>query len=266
MRRGPTAANMPKISSMDDVVARGNFLVFGDPGVGKTPFAATSPSGLVIAADKGLISAKLAGSKAQKAVIQNWEQFESITRMLRAEDGAGYDWITIDGLTMLQEICMRAMLDRAHADNAKQDEDIPSQAVHQKVQNIMKRLVNVYCDLPVNVMFTALPWNIETEEGEERVIPLIHGQKGAVSNYITGLMDAVGYMQRKENKAGVEVPRITWKPHGAYYGKDRFGVLKPFTDNLTLPEIADRINSAVSGRTTQRRTAAVRRTRARRTA
>ena len=264
-RRGPTAANMPKIESMSAVEARGNFLVFGDPGVGKTPFGASSPNGLVIAIDKGLISAKLAGSKAQQATINTWEEFESLTKWLRVGHASEFDWITLDGLTMAQEKCMRFFLDEGHAKSAAQDDMVPSQAIHQKVQNTMKHMVGVYCDLPVNVMFTALPWNIETEDGEERVIPLIHGQKGATSNYVTGLMDAVGYAQRTENKAGREVFRITWKPHGAYIGKDRFGTLKPFTDNPSLPELADRMNSALTGggTTTQRRTPA-RRARARR--
>jgi hypothetical protein len=75
------------------------------------------------------------------------------------------------------------------------------------------------------------------------------------------MVDAFGHMKLTKNKAGKEVRRITWRPNGAYIGKDRFDVFRPFTDDITLPEIAARIAAPVgeTRRTATRRRATTRR-------
>jgi len=251
---------MPEIEEMSSVKPFGNILVYGDSGVGKTVLAGTAGNGLIIAIDKGIISAARQGSTSKLVKIHEWEEFSAVTKYLRAGGYREYDWVVIDGLTMLQERLLRFVMDEQRRENSKIDEWVPSQAGHQKQQNMMRFYVNLYCDLPVNVLFTALPMNIETEDGEERVIPLIHGQKGALSNYCVGMSDAFGYMKLTTNKAGQEVRRITWRPNGAYIGKDRFGVLAPFTDDITLPEIAARIAAPVGS--TRRTATTARRRRA----
>lgn len=231
----------PPIENLKDIDESINLLVYGDSGVGKTVWGATAVNGLILAIDKGTISAARAGSTSKRWKIDTWEEFEQAYRWLRDGGIKDYDWLIVDGLTMLWEKCMRFTLDQSKKDNPRRDDYIPAPDNHQKVQLMMKDYVGKLVDLPIDTAFTALPMNVETQDGDEIVIPQVHGQKGNTSHYICGLMSAFGHMSVKtlKSKTGTEreVRRITWSPTGAYTGKDRYGVLKPYTDNITLPEI-----------------------------
>jgi hypothetical protein len=158
---------MPAIEEMSTVKPHGNFLVYGDSGVGKTVLGGTARNGLIIAIDKGIISAARQGSTSKLVRISDWSEFEAITKYLRAGGYKNYDWIIVDGLTMLQERLLRFVMDEQRRENSKIDLWVPSQAGHQKQQNIIRHMMNIYCDLPVNILFTALPMNIETSMSPE---------------------------------------------------------------------------------------------------
>lgn len=234
---------MPPIENMADMDENTNLLVYADSGVGKTVLAGTAgPKGLIVAIDKGTVSAKINGSQCRVVRCHDWSDIEATQKWLRAGGYKEFDWVTWDGLTMMREKAMYYVLDMAVAENDKRDPFIPAQQDHQKVQLMMKKFVEHMCDLPVDTLFTALPMNIETQDGDEKVVPQIHGQKGDLSQYICGLMSAYGHMKVTTSKrTGQKVRRITWAPTGSYTGKDRFGVLAPFTDDITLPEIKARI-------------------------
>lgn len=234
----------PPIKKMSSVKAAYNLLVYGNSGVGKTPWSATEPDSLVLAVDPGTISAARAGSKADVWEIPSWQEFEEAQKWIRAGGYSRYKLIVVDGLTMLRERCMRFVLDREHQRSAARDLFVPAPADHQGVQNMIKFAVEKFCDLSTNMLFTALPMHVESRSGDEVIVPLIHGQKGDLSHYLVGLMDAFGYMERTENDRGKSVARIHWGPYNEYTGKDRFGVLAPYTDNVNLPEIFDRIEGS----------------------
>lgn len=236
----------PPIIEMSEYKESVNLLVYGNSGVGKTPWAATVPGSLIVAADNGTISAARAGSKAKVWPIKDWSDFEEAQKWLRAGGAGQFPLVVLDGLTMLREKCMRFVLDREHERNGARDLFIPAQPDHQAVQNMIKYTVEKFCDLPVHTVFTALPMHVESRSGDEVVVPLVHGQKGDLSHYVAGLMDAYGYMERTENDKGRSVARIHWAPYNEYTGKDRFGVLAPYTDNVDLPEILERIEGSGS--------------------
>jgi hypothetical protein len=267
----------PAIESMSADKEFYNLFVFADSGVGKTVLAGSHPKNLILAADTGTIAAARQGSRAKKINVKDWDDFEAAARWVRAGGYAGYEWVTLDSASMLRERLMRHTLEREHAKSAARDEFIPAQPDHQKVQNVMKRIAEDFCDLPVHVLFTGLTMRVTNDDGETRALPMIHGQMGDTAHYIAGLFDAVGYMEltrrRKagddpDEPTGSEVRRIHWQPYGEYIGKDRFNVLRPYTDNITLPEIQKRIEGSGSpeastkarpARTGTRRTATTRR-------
>lgn len=250
----------PPIHKMSTIKEAYNLGVYGNSGVGKTPWAATEPDSLVLAVDPGTISAARAGSKADVWEIPTWQEFEEAQKWVRAGGYSRYKLIVTDGLTMLRERCMRFVLDLEHQRNSSRSLFTPSPGDHQTVQNMIKFAVEKFCDLPVHTVFTALPMHVESRSGDEVVVPLIHGQKGDLSHYIVGLWDAFGYMERTENDKGKSVARIHWAPYNEYTGKDRFGVLAPYTDNVDLPEILERIEGSGSPEASTR-TRSTRRTR-----
>lgn len=238
----------PPIEDLAEVEESNNILVYALSGVGKTVLGGSDDGALILAIDKGTISAKRQGSKAKRWVIKDWNEFVQAYNWLRAGNYKKFTWIVVDGLTMLWEKCMRHVLDEALANNPRRDAYIPAPDNHQKVQLMLKDYVGKFVDLPVDTLFTALQMNVETKDGDEIVIPHVHGQKGDISHYICGLMTAFGRMsiETVEDSRGNEreVRRITWAPDGPYTGKDRYDVLKPYTDNITLPELKRKITES----------------------
>ncbi len=273
-RRAP-AAYVPPIEDFDAEKEHINLGVYADSGVGKTVFAASHPRGLLLAVDKGTISAaRQANSGAGKLWrIPDWDEFERAQKWIRAGGFKQFDWIELDSITMLREKCLRFRLETEHERNKQRSQFVPAIDDHQLVQNTMKRVVENFCDLPVNFLLTALPMVIESRDGEEKVVPMVHGQKGDTSHYIAGLLDAYGYMEvaRRRVKGddpdeptGRAVRRIHWGPYNEYTGKDRFDCLGPYTDDVTLPEIENLIQASAGGSktatVTRRRTTRTRRT------
>lgn len=257
-------AKNPNIIKLEDTDESINLLVYGPSGVGKTVFGGSANRVLFLAVESGTVSAKRQGSKADVWPITTWEDLEAAYSWLYdhedpddPDDHHGYDWVVIDSLTQMQQIALRAILDAAVSENGNRDLDIPAIQDHQKWQNMFKRFVLGFCDLEVNVLFTALVRNEEDEEGEQFVTPDIQGKGYQMSQAICGMMSAYGFMQIKRKKVkGADgeskikrVRRITWQDTGVIRGKDRYDVLAPFTEDKTLQEVTDLINAEPAKKT-----------------
>jgi hypothetical protein len=273
-RRSTSTSYTPPIEDFDASKEHFNLGVYANSGVGKTVFAASHPRSLLLAVDRGTISAARhpKSGKGKKWTIPTWEEFERAQKWVRAGGYREFEWIVLDSATMLRELCMRFTLETEHARNSVRDEFIPSQPDHQRVQNVMKRTMENFYDLPVHFLWTALPMAAESRSGEEVILPMIHGQKGDTAHYIAGLADSYGYMEvtRKlregddpDEPTGRKVRRIHWEEWNGYTGKDRFDCLAPYTDDATLPEIEAMIQGSGGSKTatvTRRRTTRTRRT------
>lgn len=243
-------AKNPNIIKLEDTDESINMLVYGPSGVGKTVFGGSADRVLFLAAESGTVSAKRQKSKAHVWPINTWEDIEEAYSWLydNIED-IEYDWVVIDSVTQMQQMALRSILNNAVAENANRDPDIPAIQDHQKWQNMFKRFVLAFCDLDINVLFTALVRNEEDEEGEQFVTPDIQGKGYQMSQAICGMMSAYGFMQVKRKKVkGADgeskikrVRRITWQDTGVIRGKDRYDVLAPYTDDKTLQQITEMI-------------------------
>lgn len=246
-------AKNPNIISLEDTDESINMLVYGPSGVGKTVFAGSAKKVLFLAAEAGTVSAKRQKSKADVWPIHSWEDIEAAYSWLydseEDEEGHGYDWVVIDSVTQMQQLALRSILDNAVAENAQRDPDIPAIQDHQKWQNMFKRFIGAFCDLEVNVLFTALVRNEEDEEGEQFVTPDIQGKGYQMSQAVCGMMSCYGFMSiKRKSVKGADgekkikrVRRITWQDTGVIRGKDRYDVLAPYTEDKTLQEITDMI-------------------------
>lgn len=248
-------AGKPTIIALEELDESVNMLVYGMSGVGKTVFAGSGARVLFLAIESGTISAKRQGSKAHAISIKKWADLQEAYDWLydaTQKPDFPYKWIVIDSATSMQMLLMRGILDRNHSDNPERDLDIPALPDYLKAQNMFQRFVHAFCDLPVNVLFTALEQQAEDEEGDDFVMPDLTGKKGQVSSYVCSLMSCFGRMtvERVKVPAKGDVPasvrqirQIVWEDNGKVRGKDRYDILGPKTVNKTLAQITRMIET-----------------------
>ncbi|AHN84077.1 Sak4-like ssDNA annealing protein [Mycobacterium phage Hawkeye] len=255
------ASKIIKIADDDDYV---NILIYGDSGVGKTVLCGSDDKILFVAPEDnsdGLLSARLAGSTADKWPIKDWNDLVEAYNYLDELEEIPYNWIVVDSLTEMQIMAMRDILDRAVEENPSRDPDLPQIQDWQKYYEMVKRMIKCFNALPCNVLYTALSRQTEDEEGTEYLIPDLQGKKDNYAKQVVSWMTSFGCMQIKRvrdksetdelRKKVKEVRRITWKDTGIVTGKDRTNALTPYTDikdvtdpdsdGLTLKDIRLRI-------------------------
>lgn len=249
------------IISLEEEDDYANILVYGLSGSGKTVFGGSGGNPLddddslnilfLAPEKKGTLSAKRLGSKAQKWKINSWEDLQNAYDWLYDNPDHGFDWVTIDSGTEMQQMLLRAILDSVVKENSSRDLDIPAIQDHQKWQNMFKRMVKAFNDLPVNICWTALARNEEDPMGDDFLTPDIQGKGYQMSQWFASTMTSYGYLeviekQYRNPKGGDpivrKVRRITWEDTGVIRGKDRSTRLAPFTENKTLKDVHQIIN------------------------
>jgi hypothetical protein len=245
--------------------ARIRMVVVADAGWGKTVFSGTAPNALFLVCDpEGTISAAAFNSDADKWDIKNFSDLEAAYKWLRDEGCEEYEWCIVDTIGGAQRILQRSALDASYKANpAKQDPDVPSIAVHQKAQIQTIKFVMQFNDLPINMIYTAHPMQLEDGEGEEFILPYVHGGRGEIAQQTLGHMNVAGYGTTVEGSDGKEIRRMYFVHTGPFRGKDRFHKLGRYMDEPTVPKIMAKM-TATTG-TAAKKTAA-KKTAARRTA
>lgn len=252
-RRRPATTLPSDIIELEDEEESLNILIHGDSGSGKTPFGASAAKCLILRTEVGTISAQRRGSKAKVWPCPDWNAIlkakEWLENQATSPGGIPFDWVTLDSGTSAQTHLLRHILREEFGRNpTKRDLDLPQIQDHQLWQNQFKRVMLELVDLPVNLCVTALPMLVEMtgDNGmpEEWVLPQFLGQKGAIAWTIAGMFSAGGRVRLVNNKAGKRVQRINWsKQNNLHWGRDRYGALGTFTDNLTLDGLAERVRN-----------------------
>lgn len=240
------------IISLDEWDESTNMLIYGDSGIGKTVFA--GGAGLILAVEKGAVSAKRQGSKADLWRIDGWPDMQAAYAWLKKNPDA-YAWVALDSITEMQQKALRWILQKeyraAGGSKGARDIDIPQIQDHQKWQNMFKRFVTSFCELPINVLFTALPLRAEDEEGEELVLPDLQGKGYQIAQWVCAQMSVVGYMKKITEETEEEddngdpvlrdIRRFFFQYSAPYFAKDRYDVLGRYWDDPTLADIDARI-------------------------
>lgn len=240
---GGTRSKIISLSDFDESI---NMLIYGNSGIGKTVFGGTAEDGLILGIESGVISAKRQGSKCKVWPVTEWKDVEQCYFWL-IENPGQFKWLIVDSLTDMQEMLLRYILDSAIAENKNRDPDIPAIQDHQKWQNMLKRFVNLFNDLPINVCYTALEMKRENEESEDIVLPLILGKDYEISQAICGKMHVVGRMSQKVTGAGDDrkiARRMQFEHIQPYFAKDRYDCLPRYMPAPSVPKIQQLIDAS----------------------
>jgi hypothetical protein len=242
---------------MDGAAEFKNIMVYGGSGVGKTVLAGSVPGRLLfLAGEPGYISAARLGATGKARLIPDTATATAAAAWLEDGNAGQFDWIVADGLgTMQNKFLLNYAAEAFDANPAKRaHRNLPDKPDYFNAQNFLKSWVARLIDLPCNVLFTAHAMYPEDKgTGEQLVYPAIQGKGYEVSNYVSGLMHAVGFMSPrvKQTEEGVvPVRRILWQAtrdpntETTYFAKDQFNALGRFTDDMKMPEILALIDSA----------------------
>lgn len=242
------------IVSLSDTTESINLLVYADSGAGKTVLLGsadtpdTATRALFIATENGTVAAKKQGSTADHWPCKTWADVAKAYNWIEENPDHGYDWLLIDGLTDMQELSMRAALDKAVKINPDRDPDVPAQYEYLKVQQQIKNMVRAFNDLPVHVAYSAQTMRTEDQDDEVLMLPLLTGKQGEFAQKICGLMQVVGYLgvvTPKEEEQ--EFRRLRTNRRGRIFAKDRYDALGAKVDNPTIPMIQEMIESSIEG-------------------
>lgn len=220
--------NIEELSSHNESV---NWMIYGPSGAGKTVLAGHAPRSTFLSTEKGVISAKIAGSTSQLIRAPHWEHVVAGKRLADKQLKTG-DWLIADSITKMQVLNIRWILRKIHEDNDSRDLDIPAIQDHQKWQNYFKRFIDELIDAPYNVIFIATEMRKEDEEGEDLVLPAITGKNYEVCNYIRAQMDIVSYyaVAPSKNRNDPITRRLMSQPYPPYVAKDRYDALGRWWD------------------------------------
>lgn len=216
-----------------------NLLVYADSGVGKTVFAGSDDDVLFIAPeDNGTVSAKRFGSTARKWKVGGWDDISAAYKWLNSLETIPFNWVVLDSLTEMQDMCMRKILQEGVEINPGRDPDVPQLQDWQPYFERFKRMVKSFNDLQVNMLYTALQMDEENEDGDKVVLPMLQGKGTQYAKKVSSWMTSFGHMKVARKPAGVdeegvkqydEFRIIQWKASKTVMAKDRTRCLEPRT-------------------------------------
>jgi len=244
-----SARELPRIQMEDlaDFNESINFLVYGDSGVGKTPFAAMAPNSVMLSTEKGAISAKRFGSKSKLIKAPTWEHVEAALDFVDdlQKTAKRRDWMILDSVTKMQELLLRWILQKEVEENETRDLDIPAIQNHQKWQNMFKRFIDRIIDMDIGVIFVATSMHKEDAEGEDLVMPNIIGKDYAIAQYVCAQMDGVYCLKAvTDKKTNDPVWKLLTKTRPPYFAKDRYNAHTAVVIAPTMPEIIEAIEES----------------------
>lgn len=249
------------VEDLADANESWNMLIVGDSGVGKTVLAGQAPNAVFISTEKGTISAKRFGSTAKLIRVADWLELEAAldkVDKLLAQGRVPLDVMILDSAPKMQTMLLRHLLGIAVDDKDKKNDDIdlPQIQDHQKWQNMFLRFVDRIVEMPINVIFTAIPMKVEGEsedgEPEDVILPAIQGKAKegyAIAQRFCAEMDAVYHLgiNRKASKAaGHPVRRLLTEKYPPYVAKCRFGIFDTFIEEPDMAEIIAAISESGS--------------------
>lgn len=222
-----------------------NWLNYGEPGVGKSALLGTSPKCLVLANDNDETSTVARfGRKADKWIVDDYDELERAYEYLRQEGWREYDWMWFDNVTLFQEQGMDQIMEELVAKKPGRNRYVPDQHEYLVNQNHLALMIRNLKSLPMHCGFTAHVFRTEDDDGKVVYLPLIQGGQGALAQKLCGYMNLVTYMHTAVKDGKIERRLLTDKRQ-KYYAKDRWHSLGGLVVNPTVPKVTEAIRANV---------------------
>lgn len=246
---------------LEDESESTNILAYGDSNAGKTVLAGTCPGKTFwLVGEPGYKSAARRGVKGYGRKITNTaEAWAAIEWLEYRERFRKFDWIVLDGFSTMQDRFRLGYAAEAFDidPSKRQHRNLPDRPDYFNTQNMIKAWIPRLVDMPTNLLITAHAYRTDlTENGELLVFPGIQGKVTETANAISGLMDVVGYYEKKRVRSrtsdATKIARRLWfesperrsrrEDEVRYITGDKFDCLGPYMDSPTIPKMMALIN------------------------
>lgn len=215
------------------------FIIYGDPGIGKTTAAGTIPGRtLIIDIDGGSQVLRKSKNVDILTIHENMEGFGDLFNEIH-EIAEGYDNIVLDNLSELEKYMLVVLA------KSGKNEGVPEMGHYQRVQFALRdtcRKLRDLRELGKNVVVNAWSMALEIEQAEGVIktlqAPMISKK---ISSELCGLFDIVGYMRIRKNKEGENIRVIELSSSDSYIAKNRYG--SPDVCTPDLGKLIDHINN-----------------------
>jgi hypothetical protein len=234
------------ITKLKDQPSKGNrnWLVYAPSGTGKTVLAGTAPKALFLTVEAaGTESAKALGSDADEWVIGSWDELMQAYEWLKKEGHKVYEWVIIDSLTEMEEMCWNSQLESINKEYEARIQD------YGIVDRKVKKLVDKFNRLPVNVLYTAqlAAFETEDEDGDEinKRLPALGRAKGGwpLSNLVCGKVTLIGLLTVAEDDDDNQYRRLWVQGNEKFVAKDRHDTFGRVIDNPNIVEMAAAVDA-----------------------
>jgi hypothetical protein len=248
-RAAPEIDVASKIMSVDEASEHIKILVYARNKKGKTRFAASAPSVLIVDInERGTLSAK--GSGAKVIQVSSWAEIDAVYWFLARGDHP-YKSVALDTLTAMNAVCLSRVLREGHKRDPDKDPKVARRQDWGTTASLMREMLLRYRNLPMHVIFTAQERKEgDPEEGEPiEILPdLPAGSRGAA----LGAVDLVGrlYRTKKPRSKGNKKKGTEWETrmlvgdHDVYETGSREIVLDRIIRNPTVPKIIEAAKSS----------------------
>jgi hypothetical protein len=216
-------------------------MLYGEPGIGKSTLAGTSPRALILAnnADE-VVSMKRSPAKPTIKVVANINDLTEAYEHLRHGGYKEFDWVWLDNGSLWQDQNMDFIMENLVAAKPHRSRYTPDKAEYGQNQQMFGVWVRNMVTLPINFGMTAhVMRKVDKVTEDEKLMPLFQGGQGEFSQKLCGWMNVVGYMHASRKSKGNRLLRTA--ADAEVMAKDRFGALKAIEVNPTIPKLVTAI-------------------------
>lgn len=210
------------------------WLLFGIPGVGKTPLIGENPNTLIIRPPTDHTDSILVPENVEEIVIRDWSSELEAFQYVHQGGWEKHDWVWLDSLSGFQDFGLRDVLEDAVIRNpSKRGIEKGGQIIAEfgadqgeyginfnRITNMVQDFCGLASEGKINFGITCHPSDWYNPVTEETVLaPWIQG-KGMISK-ICGYMNVITYMQEVQRDGKEPQIQLLSNAKG-FYGKDQF--------------------------------------------